>query len=81
MPLRTQAELLSLNRSGLYYVAVPPSPEAAAGALWAKRRIDEIYTHWPFYGVRRITAQLRREGVLINHKAVEHQMREMGCVA
>ena len=76
--MRTQAELLNLNRSGLYYVPVPPAPEEVAGALWAKHRIDEIYTHWPFYGVRRITAQLRREGVLINHKAVERHMHEMG---
>ncbi len=43
-----------------------------------KHRIDEIYTERPFYGVRRVTAQLRREGLLINHKAVERHMREMG---
>lgn len=74
VPLRTQAELLSLNRSGLYYVPALPSAEELA----LKHRIDEIYTQWPFYGVRRVTAQLQREGVLINHKAVERQMREMG---
>ena len=28
--------------------------------------------------MRRITAQLRREGVLVNHKAVARHMREMG---
>lgn len=72
--MRTQAELLSLNRSSLYYVPVPPSPEEVA----IKHRIDEIYTQWPFYGVRRMTAQLRREGSLINHKAVERHMRDMG---
>jgi putative transposase len=43
-----------------------------------KHRIDELYTDRPFYGVRRMTAQLRREGLLINHKAVERHMREMG---
>ena len=74
MPLRTQAALLSLNRSSLYYVPVPPSPDEVA----IKHRIDEIYTERPFYGVRRMTAQLRREGLLINHKAVERHMREMG---
>lgn len=74
LPLRTQADLLSLNRSSLYYVPAPPSLQDVA----IKHRIDEIYTAWPFYGVRRITAQLRREAVLINHKAVERHMREMG---
>ena len=44
LPLTLQAELLSLNRSGLYYQPVPPSPEE----LWIKRRIDEIYTACPF---------------------------------
>jgi putative transposase len=74
VPLSTQADLLSLNRSSLYYVPAPPSAEEIA----LKHRIDEIYTQWPFYGVRRITAQLRREAILINHKAVERHMREMG---
>ena len=74
LPLRAQAELLSLNRSSLYYVPAPPSSEEVA----IKHRIDEIYTERPFYGVRRVTAQLRREGLLINHKAVERHMREMG---
>lgn len=74
VPLYTQADLLSLNRSSLYYVPVPPSPEEVA----IKHRIDEVYTERPFDGVRRMTAQLRREGLLINHKAVERHMREMG---
>lgn len=69
-----QAELLSLNRSRRYYVTVPPSSEEVA----IKHRSDEIYTERPFYGVRRMTAQLRREGLLINHKAVARHMREMG---
>jgi putative transposase len=76
LPLTVQAELLSLNRSGLYYRPVPPSPEE----LWIKRRIDEIYTQWPFYGSRKITAELRKE-LVINRKAVQHHMREMGLSA
>lgn len=53
---------------------MPPSSEDVA----IKHRIDEVSTERPFYGVRRITAQLRQEGLLINHKAVERHMREMG---
>jgi len=77
LPVRTQAELLSLNRTGLYYQPVPPS--AAEVAL--KHRIDELYTEHPYYGYRKITAQLQREGLPINHKAVARHMREMGLAA
>ncbi len=69
-----QAELLSLSRSSLYYTAVPPTAEEIA----VKHRIDEIYTAWPFYGSRKITEQLRREGTVINRKTVQRHMREMG---
>jgi putative transposase len=74
LSLRAQAALLGLNRNRIYYQPVPPS----AQALSIKRRIDETYTEHPFYGVRRISAQLRAEGLLINHKAVARHMREMG---
>jgi putative transposase len=30
LPVSTQAELLSLNRSGLYYQPVPPCPQEVA---------------------------------------------------
>src|SRR5260221_12779962 len=73
-PLTTQVQLLSLNRSSLYYRPVMPPAEELA----LKRRIDEIYTAHPFYGVRRITAQLRREGGAVNHKAVAPHLRDMG---
>ncbi len=46
--------------------------------LAIKHRIDEIYTAYPFYGSRRITAQLRREGFVVNRKTVQRHMREMG---
>ena len=77
LPVRTQAELLSLNRSGLYYQPALPSAEEVA----LKHRIDEVYTEHPYYGYRKITAQLQREGMQINHKAVARHMREMGLAA
>lgn len=69
LPLKTQAELLSLNRSGLYYQPVPPSPAEIA----LKHRIDELYTAHPFYGSRKIAALVGR-----NRKAIQRHMREMG---
>lgn len=77
LSIKKQAELLSLNRSSLYYQPVLPSPEEIA----IKHRIDEIYTAFPFYGSRRITAQLRKEGFLVNRKAIQRHMREMGLIA
>jgi putative transposase len=75
LPLKAQAELLSLNRSGLYYRPVAPSAEEIA----IKHRIDALYTRYPFYGSRRITVVLRLEWKIdINRKAVQRHMREMG---
>jgi putative transposase len=77
LSLRAQSQMLGLNRSGLYYRPQPPSQEE----LRLKRRIDEIYTARPFYGIRRITIQLQQEGWRVNHKAVARHMREMGLSA
>jgi len=76
LPLTVQATLLGLSRSSLYYH--PASPRAQEVAL--KHRIDELYTAHPYYGSRRISAGLRREGQLINRKAMQRHMREMGLV-
>lgn len=77
LSIMVQCELLSLNRSGLYYT----SRGETERDLLIKRRIDEVYTAWPFYGIRKITAQLRSDGLLVNHKAVARHMQEMGLRA
>jgi putative transposase len=77
LALVRQTALLGLNRSSLYYQPLSPDLEDLA----LKRRIDEIYTAHPFYGVRRITAQLHLEGQVVNHKAVARQMRVLGLTA
>jgi putative transposase len=74
LSVKAQAELLQLNRSSLYYKPRTPSDEE----LTIQRRIDEIYTEYPFYGSRRITAVLGREGHLVNRKAIQHHMQQMG---
>jgi putative transposase len=77
LPLVVQTELLNLNRSSLYYQPRPPRAEEVR----LKHRIDEIYTQSPFYGARRIAAQLQREGMSINRKTVGRYMQEMGIAA
>jgi putative transposase len=44
-------------------------------------RINAIYTDHPFYGSRKLTAALRREGYPVNRKRVRRLMRAMGLVS
>lgn len=62
-----QCELLGLSRSTLYYKPVLESEET----LMLCRILDEIYTEHPYYGVRRMTAQLIRMG----HDVGLHRVR------
>jgi putative transposase len=66
-----------LHRSTCYYEAVPES----AANLALMRRIDEQYLQTPFYGSRRMTAWLQREGEEVNRKRVQRLMRLMGLEA
>ncbi len=75
--LTMQADLLTVSRASLYYQPAVPSAEELA----LKRAIDELFTAHPFYGSRRICQQLRRGGLVISRKSVQHQMQEMGLVA
>ncbi|MEY9181908.1 transposase InsO family protein [Bradyrhizobium sp. USDA 313] len=45
------------------------------------RRIDQLFTAWPFLGSRRMTAMLNGEGCRINRKRVQRLMRKMGIAA
>ena len=75
--LITQADLLGLSRSSLYYQPIPASPEE----VLIKHRIDAIYTQYPFYGSRRIAAQIQLEEVKTNRTTVQKYMQEMGIAA
>jgi len=72
MPVIKQAELLTINRSSLYYRPVRVSREE----LDLRRQIDELYTEHPYYGSRRIAVILN-----VNRKTVQRLMREMGIQA
>jgi len=75
--LERQCALVGLPRASFYY---RPRPITALEEL-LMRLIDEVYTRCPFYGVRRITAWLRRQGHEINPKRVRRLMRRMGLEA
>ena len=53
----------------------------SADDLAVMRRMDELHLAWPFYGSRRMTAVLRREGWPVNRKRVKRLMRVMGLEA
>jgi hypothetical protein len=72
-----QCALLKIARSTVYY---KPKPISDAD-LKLMKRIDEIYLKWPFYGSRRMVAELRGEGHVINRKHVRRLMRLMGIEA
>jgi putative transposase len=77
LSVRRQCAMLGLARSSVYR---PPRP-ANDDDLVLMRRIDELFTRWPFLGSRRMAAMLRAEGVVINRKRVQRLMRRMGIAA
>src|SRR6201994_2955492 len=77
LSIRRQCMLLGIARSGVYR---PPRP-ANDDDLALMRRIDELFTAWPFLGSRRMTAMLKAEGLEVNRKRVQRLMREMGIAA
>ena len=72
-----QCALLKVPRSTLYYKPKPVCEDD----LTLMRRIDEIYTKWPFYGSRKMVAELRGERCDVNRKRVRRLMRLMGIEA
>ena len=70
-PVKRLCEVLDCPRSSYYYKAQPANDDPL------KAEIESIHARWPFYGYRRITAQLRREGWQVNSKAVRRLMRAL----
>ena len=66
-----------LARSGVYRQPAAPDPEELTLMRW----IDEQYLATPFYGSRRMTAELRLAGRQVNRKRVQRLMRLMGLAA
>jgi len=77
LSIRRQCALLGVARSGVYR----PSKPANDNDLGLMRRIDELFTAWPFLGSRRMAQMLKAEGEKINRKRVQRLMRKMGIAA
>ena len=74
--VRRQCLLLSLNRSTFYY-----RPSILIEESGFANEINEIWHEMPFYGYRRITAELQRRGNKVNAKRVLRLMGEMNLKA
>ena len=77
LSVRRQCALVGVARSGIYR----PKRVAGADDLAVMRRIDELHLELPFYGSRRMTFELNKEGRGVNRKRVQRLMRVMGIEA
>jgi putative transposase len=77
LSVRNQCRLLGVNRSTVYY----RQQEVEQSDLEVMRLLDEQYTLTPQYGVERMTAWLKRKGLVIGHNRVRRLMRLMGLEA
>lgn len=75
--LRRQCALLGVNRSTLYYASRATDVDDV-GLL---NEIRDIWNKYPFYGYRRITIELRKQGHKVNRKRVQRLMALGGIYA
>jgi transposase InsO family protein len=73
-PVEAMCGVLDCPRSSYYY----QTSEREDGAL--VEAVEQLLLRKPFFGYRRITAQLRREGRLVNTKVVRRILKELGRV-
>jgi len=75
--INRQLRLLHIARSSFYYQSRRSIGKAASDEQ-AKDIIMDIYQESPFYGVPRLTAELKRRGVTVNHKRVRRLQKTLG---
>lgn len=71
LSITKQCELLNVNRSNLYYKPVESSQED----LEILKLIGKLYFTVPFYGYRKVTLWLKKQGYLVNEKRIRRLMK------
>lgn len=71
-PVNLVCRVLGCSRSSYYYQSKGQDDQAL------KEAVEQVAASWPTYGYRRLTAQLKREGWLVNGKRVRRVMGELG---
>jgi len=74
LSIAKQCELIDLPRSSYYRV----SSKGSDMNLALMNLIDEEYMRHPFYGSRKMTVYLQRQGYCVNRKRIQRLMRQMG---
>lgn len=80
-PINVVCEVLDYPRSSFYYIEAPADPEEEGLRQELRQALNRLAERWPTYGYRRMTAQLKREGLQANSKRVRRLMNEMGLAA
>ena len=76
LSIRQQCDLIEVHRSSLYYQVRPKADDSVL-----MNKVHELWLKRPFYGYRRITQNLKREGRAVNYKRTLRLMREMNLQA
>ncbi len=71
-PVRLLCEVLDVPRSTVYYEPVVKPEDVALLAA-----IEQLLMRWPFYGYRRVLAQLKREGWAVGETRVQRLLRQL----
>lgn len=77
LSISEQCSLIDLPRSSYYFEPIGMVDED----LQTMKLIDKIYTDYPFYGYRKVTQELRKQGMRYNHKRILRLMQLMGIQA
>lgn len=81
LSIRRQCELLSINRSSLYYEPAEADPEKIMMDERLMERIDYWHTTMPYLGSRKITRMLKDEGFKVCRKTVRRLLGRMSITA
>lgn len=82
LSIKRQCELLSINRSSVYYKPKTATVEQQAHEEFVKSRLDFWHTRQCYLGVRGLRNKLRKEDKLtVGRKLIKRYMDEMGIYA
>jgi putative transposase len=77
LPIKRQAEVLSISRGAAYYKPRPVSERD----LLLMRKLDELHLNYPFAGSRMLRGLLRQQGVDAGRLHLGTLMKKMGIEA
>src|SRR5690554_8015206 len=71
-PVSLLCEVLGVPRSTVYY-----EPQVRPEEAQWLAAIEQVLMRWPFYGYRRVTAQLKREGYPVGETCVRRLLSRL----